>query len=240
MDRQTEVRIQNTEAGLTAETQRRREINVGAGLVPTRSMATAWVAPIIDNLRGAQPNLRHCPSLLIMICLASFLFIIACDKKTEGITNPTTTTNSSISFSSSGIGGNNTVYMAYNNVSNNILAIDVKAGSLSSGVYGAAFDVDFDSSKMIFDSYVAGSFLENGGNTVSYQVGLQSGNSGKLIVGISRQGNVSGVTGSGTIVTLKFKVTSAGSLAFSNSAIMDPSNQVISGISWSGGTVTVQ
>lgn len=123
--------------------------------------------------------------------------------------------------------------------SGDILAIDIKSNNISSNVYGAAFDVDFDSTKMTYNSYVAGSFLESGGNTVNYQVGLQSGNSGKLVIGISRQGVVSGVSGSGTLVTLKFRVTGNSSVAFSNYDLRDSSNQAILGISWYGGTVTV-
>lgn len=154
-----------------------------------------------------------------------------------GPTSPSTT----ISFSGS-TPGNNAVYMAKNNAlsSGNILAIDVNVNNVSNNVYGSAFDVDFDSTKMTYDSYAAGSFLESGGNTTSYQVGLQSGNSGKLIVGISRQGAVNGISGSGTLITLKFNVTGNSSVAFSNYELRDSSNQTISGITWYGGTMAVQ
>jgi hypothetical protein len=138
--------------------------------------------------------------------------------------------------------GSDAIHMSQNSSlsSGDILAIDIKANDISSNVYGAAFDVKFDSSKITYDSYVSGSFLESGGNTVNYQVGLQSGNSGKLVVGISRQGPVSGISGSGTLVTLKFKVTGISVVVFSNNVLKDSSNQTISGINWYGGMVAVQ
>ena len=124
--------------------------------------------------------------------------------------------------------------------SDSVLAIDIKASNVSD-VYGAAFDVDFDSTKMSYSGYSAGSFLEGGGNSVNYQATLQSGNSGKLIVVASRQGSVEGATGSGTLVTLKFNVPGGSSVSFSNNAIVDSSGITISTATWSGGgTVTVQ
>lgn len=185
----------------------------------------------VDNLRWAQPTLRY---MLIMSSILTLLMVTACGGGGGG--NGPTSPSTTISFSGTNP-GSNTVYMTKNSSlsSGNTLAIDVKVNNLSN-VYGAAFDMDFDSSKMTYSSYVKGDFL----GTVEPNVVLQSGGSNKLVVGVSKQGTATGATGSGTLVTLKFNVTSGGSLAFSNSAIMDPSNQVISGISWSGGTVTVQ
>lgn len=172
-----------------------------------------------------------------ILCILSTLIIIACDGG-GGPTSPSRT----ITFAGTSSPGIDAVYTAKNNAlsSGDILAIDVKMNNLSSNVYGAAFDVDFDSTKITFDSYVAGSFLESGGNTVNYHMGLQSGNNGKLVVGISRQGSVSGVSGSGTIVTLKFKVTGNSSVAFSNYELRDSNNLPISGINWYGGSITIQ
>lgn len=136
--------------------------------------------------------------------------------------------------------GDNTIYMAKNSSLSigDIIAIDVKSNNISSGVFGAAFDVDFDSSKITYDSYVAGNFLEQGGATVHYEAILQSDNSSKLVAGITRQTGTA--TGSGTLITLKFKVTSGSTVGFSRNELRDQSNLTILGTTWSGGTVTVQ
>lgn len=168
----------------------------------------------------------------------AMLFLPAC-----GPTSPSSTTDSSTTITFSGSSPtDNSVYMAKNDIlsSGDVIAIDVKANNITGQVYGAAFDVDFDSSRVTYDSKVEGSFLEQGGNSPTYLVSLQSGSTNKLVIGISRQGASSGVPGSGTIVTLKFRVTGNSSLAFSNKELRDSSAQPISGISWSAGSFTIQ
>lgn len=134
--------------------------------------------------------------------------------------------------------GGQAIYLSQNNAlsNDNTLAINVKANN-TSNVYGTVFDVDFDSTKMTYESYAAGNYLENGGATVTYML---TPSSGKLIVGISRLGTVGGVSGSGTIVTLKFKAVAAGvaSVDFSNNTVRDSGNQSIQGVTWNGGTAT--
>lgn len=152
-----------------------------------------------------------------------------------------TSSSKMITFKSSTL-GDKTVNMVQNsNISNgDTLAINVTVNNLSN-VYGIGFDIDFDSSKLSYDGYVSGNYLEKGGNTVNYIITTQSGNSGKLIAGISRLGSVGGISGSGMMVTLKFKVVSAGStsLTFSNNVVMDSSNQSIPGITWNSGLATI-
>lgn len=173
---------------------------------------------------------------LLILCMV--LIIFACGGGGGG--SAPTSPSAAISFLGT-TRGSDAIYMSQNSSLSNgdFLAIDIKANDISSNVYGAAFDVKFDSSKITYDSYVSGSFLESGGNMVNYQVGLQSGNS-KLVIGISRQGPVSGISGSGTLVTLKFKVTGSSVVVFSNNALKDSSNQTISGIIWYGGAVMVE
>lgn len=160
----------------------------------------------------------------LLIVIAAILFASACSNGGSGITGPSI--------------GANTVYVKRNASlsSGSTVAVDVKVNSVSN-VYGAAFDVDFDSSKMTYAGCTQGSFLEQSGGCVA---NLQPGNNGKLVVGISKQGSVSGVSGSGTVVTLKFTASGSSSVAFSNNALKDPNNQTISGTTWTGGSITVQ
>ena len=153
----------------------------------------------------------------------------------------TTSPSKMITFRSSTL-GDKTVNMVQNSSISNgdTLAIDVLVNNLSN-VYGAGFDVDFDPSKLIYAGYVAGSFLEKSGDTVNYIITTQTGNSGKLIAGISRLGSVGGVSGNGKIVTLKFKVVASGStsLSFSNNVLMDAANLSIPGLTWNSGLATI-
>lgn len=132
---------------------------------------------------------------------------------------------------------NETIYMSKNNAfsSGGMLAIDIKANNISN-TYGVAFDVDFDSSKITYDGYIVGSYLEAGGGTVNYFVSPQTG---KLVVGISRLTGV--VSGSGTIVTLKFKSIASGDtpVSFNNNIVRDANNQTIPAVTWNGGTATI-
>ena len=207
-------RAQRNDMTFTAETQRERQN----------------IPPHLNPLPQGARRKGLCKLILV---LGLALMTTACDKKPV---DPT-----AIILFSGSTPGNNSVYMSRNSSlsSGNTLSVDIKVNNVSN-VYGAAFDVDFDSSKMTYDSYSAGSLLESGGNAVSYQAGLQSGNSGKLIAGISRQAGASGVSGSGILITLKFKVTGNSAISFSNNSLKDSTNQSISGVTWSGGTVTVQ
>lgn len=211
------MKAQNTEERLTAETRRGEEC-------PSTSSGRTAFLPVMLSLS------KH----LLILC--SVLLISACGGGGGGGESSSTSPSSTITFSGSSSGYN--VYMAQNTSqsSGSVIAIDVKVDNVSD-IYGAAFDVDFDSSKMTYSSYSAGSFLESGGNSVTYQAALQSDTSGKLIVVASRQGAISGNSGSGT----EFDVTSGGSISFSNSSLVDSSGNTISSASWSsGGTVTVQ
>lgn len=183
--------------------------------------------------------MRH-KSIKAIIFLSSMILIQGCGgggEEKSSITSP-----SQLASFRGAPAGNKAVYMTQNSSLGNSgsLAIDVKVGSVSDA-YGAGFDVDFDSSKLSYDGYVAGGFLENGIDTVNYNVTTQPGNSGKLIVGISRLGSVGGVSGSGTIITLKFKVVTSGNspVTFSNYVLRDPNNQTIAGTTWNGGTATI-
>lgn len=225
------MKEQNIEEIFTAQTQRRRGINVGAALYG-RLGQPRRVAPTLGNLRWAQPTLRY---LLIMISTLTLPLMSACGGGGGGGSSPTVP--STIMTLSSATPGSNSVYMVKNSSlsSGSVLAIDIKVDSVSN-VFGAAFDIDFDSTKMTYSDYSAGSFLETGGHTVTY-IATQAVN--KLIVGVSRQSPSGGQSGSGTLVILKFNVTGDTSVSFSNNSLKDSSNNTISA-TWYGGNVTVQ
>lgn len=131
--------------------------------------------------------------------------------------------------------------MAKNNSlsSGDVIAIDVRLNNVSDYVYGTAFGVDFDSTKIDFVGYATGSLLEQGGKTAEY---MWAENSNEVILGITRLGGVGGVSGSGTLVTLKFKAVAAGNstISFGYGSLKDPALNTVTINSWDGGTVAVQ
>ena len=103
-----------------------------------RGTAEKWRAAFLPVTLSLSKHLRIIPT----ICMIFAISACGGGGGGGGPTSPTTT----ISFSGS-IPGNNAVYMAKNNAlsSGNILAIDVNVNNVSGNVYGALFDVDFDS-----------------------------------------------------------------------------------------------
>lgn len=147
--------------------------------------------------------------------------------------------------------GGGSIYLSYNGVQSqgNILAIDVRVNSLSTSTpaLGAAFDLDFDPSVITYDSYMAGNFFEAGdlpGNdNVIRLVAFQQGMPGKIIAGISRNNGDQGASGSGTLLTLKFRVSSAvgqvlqSGISLSLMNLIDLQGRPIEGLNWYGGQV---
>ena len=85
------------------------------------------------------------------------------------------------------------------------------------------------------------SHLAEGGVTTSFQVALENGVQGRLVVGHTRVGQVSGVSGSGTLHSLSFRGVAGGNtrLDFSGLRLADSTGAVIQSITQSGGSATV-
>jgi len=108
------------------------------------------------------------------------------------------------------------------------IAVQVVIGPTTSvDVYGIKFDVVFDPAVLAFDPpAIEGSFLNKDGNPAVLEAAIESGDPGRLVVAVTRQGAVGGVGASGapiTVVTLPFAAVAAGttSLAFENGAAVD-------------------
>ncbi len=118
--------------------------------------------------------------------------------------------------------GANTVAMAEGSKSGDAVTVAVNV-SQTSDVYAAAFEVTFDSAKVTYVNHSAGTVLEQGGHTPTYQVGSPS--AGRLVIGVSRNGNVPSVNVSSPapIVRLTFRVKERGSfrLSVENQALYD-------------------
>ncbi len=140
--------------------------------------------------------------------------------------------------------GANTVFVigtpgSGSNVS--LVTLSVYVNNISD-IYGASFDVSFDSTKAQFVNYSAGEVLEFGGQSVSYQVNAT--NPGRIVVGVARTSGGVGVTvpDARVLVRVTLKVTDVGSsqVQFSNPALLNSQNPPApkSGITFFGGTLS--
>ena len=109
-------------------------------------------------------------------------------------------------------------------------------------VYAASFDLVYDASNATYLGWDPGTLLEQGGQTVNYNVSEPS--AGRLVVSASRQGNVPGADAidTRTVIELTFRVDAVGNstITFQANTLLDSQQQPqqIPGISWFGGTLT--
>lgn len=111
----------------------------------------------------------------------------------------------------------------------------VEARQVSS-LYGVAFDLGYPASVLAFDGATAGGFLAEGGVQVSLQIAEETGN---LIVGVTRLGDVPGASGSGTLLTLRFRGVGSGTgaLSFSRAQAIGADGRPLGGTTFVGGSV---
>lgn len=141
--------------------------------------------------------------------------------------------------------GPNSISMQANGEAGKRFKIDIVATEITlDSVYAAAFDVDFRPVILEYQGFEQGDFFEQSGGSVVYQVATEEGNPGRVIVGISLTGDLEGVTGSGTLITLEFKALAEDltPMTYGEHQLLDgtpPSGNPITGISWYAGRVTV-
>ena len=115
-----------------------------------------------------------------------------------------------------------TVWLSEGNSSGSLVTVRVNVTDLEQ-IYAAGFDFEFDSSRVEFVNWSPGSLLESGNQTPIYQVQAQQG---KLVVGVSRTGDVEGVDASGTqtLILLTFRARQAGTSAavLDNATLLRP------------------
>jgi len=137
--------------------------------------------------------------------------------------------------------GADTVSLAQQQVSNDVITLRVNVTD-TSGVFGAAFELQYDPSMVSFQTSAPGTLLEQGGQTVTYNVATSS--PGRLVVAVQRQGtSASGANAQGTVslVRLTFRLLGTGTSGIdfmSSPALYDAqaTPQPLPGIDWYGGT----
>ncbi|MBI3812650.1 MAG: hypothetical protein HY283_10700 [Nitrospirae bacterium] len=171
-------------------------------------------------------------SLLLVLIFGMGLGLAGCGGGGGGSKTP----SASATFTpDSASPGANTIGLS-GNVSGGNLDLIVNANGVTDSIFGAAFDLTFDPAVLTYVSYTAGDFFEKSGN-VTYAVAARSD---RLIAGVS--GQTSGVTGTGTVVTLHFQAKAAGNSAtvFQNQALCSSSSVTSCdrqpSLTWFGGT----
>jgi hypothetical protein len=136
----------------------------------------------------------------------------------------------------------NVVAMKKGGASGNLVTIEITVTDVS-GLFGADFDVAYDTSRVQYVNWRGGSVLESGGQSVSYLV--EAAQPGRLVVGASRQGAAAGgvnVTGTQTMIEFTFRAIQAGSsgVKFESATLFNAQSppQRIPGITFAGGTLT--
>jgi hypothetical protein len=135
--------------------------------------------------------------------------------------------------------GSGSVAMAEGTKNADLVTVQVAVVGVN-GVYGAAFEVTYDSTKADYVGWSAGTLLEQGGNAPNYSVVLSQ--PGRVVVGASRTGSTGGVTASGqSMINLTFRVEVPGTfpLVIENPGLFDSQipPQTIPGITWFAGSL---
>lgn len=115
------------------------------------------------------------------------------------------------------------------------LVLEVRANNVQD-LYGVGFDLTYPNTLFRFEGATPG-FL-NDGQQVSFN--LVETSPGTLVVGYARLGAVSGATGSGALLTLRFTATAAGTgrFAFAQNTAFNSRGETLAA-TWTGGSATI-
>lgn len=177
---------------------------------------------------------------LLLACLAAALTLAACGGGGGGRGGPTEPPppQAGLTYTPASVSGPNTITLRRTGTGDNRLVLELFANQVS-GVYGVAFDLRYPTNVLVFDSVREESFLSAAGSATTLQIAEAP--AGNLVVGITRLGRVSGVGGSGVLLTLEFRVVGNGSgtLSFTSNEVFDSAGNPMPGLTWGAGSVTV-
>jgi hypothetical protein len=143
-----------------------------------------------------------------------------------------------ITFTPAGAAGTNSISLASGGGSDaNSLLLEVRVNSVED-LYGIAFDLRYPNTVLRYETATA-SYLNEGGNQTSLQ--LTEPTPGTLVIGYTRLGAVSGASGSGLLLTLRFAAIAAGNgnFTFADNAGYNSRGEPIPGLTWIAGAVQV-
>lgn len=105
--------------------------------------------------------------------------------------------------------------------------------------YGLSFTLVWNPLLFQYMSAAEGSFLSTGGTATTFLTSLENGQQGRLVVGISRLGQVAGATGSGLVCTVTFQAVGTGEtgLSYEQAFVLDSLGNALGISNWYGGTL---
>ncbi len=176
-------------------------------------------------------------SLFFILYLIGFLVLFGCS---GGGGSDNSTTEPPPAHSTTKV----LVSPASGNVSNGTtFTRTVEVQNIKNGFF-TAFDVTYDPAIIEFVDATEGVLLnQNGSAQTFFQAALENGGQGRVVVGLTRLGQIGEVSGSGTLLTLSFKAVGTGTatLVFSNpKGFKNINNQDLTIDAWENGTITVQ
>ncbi|HVF58201.1 MAG TPA: cohesin domain-containing protein [Thermoanaerobaculia bacterium] len=120
------------------------------------------------------------------------------------------------------------------------LALEVRATQVTN-LYGVSFDLQYPATVLRYDGATEGTLL-NANGTVQTSLQVVESPAGTLVVGFTRLGTAGGVSGSGTLLTLRFSARAAGTgpFTFVAPAGVDPSGQALAGLTFVAGSAEVR
>jgi hypothetical protein len=144
-----------------------------------------------------------------------------------------------IRFSAAGTAGNDSLSLQQNTSAGSAttLVLELRAREVTD-LYGIAFDLVFPSTVLAFEGFREGTLLDAGGTGTSLQVVTSGAN--RLVVGLTRLGAVSGASGSGLLLELRFtaRASGSGSVAFERQQAWNGAGGP-QGATWLAGSVSV-
>jgi hypothetical protein len=146
-----------------------------------------------------------------------------------------------IFFTAEGSPGDNTIFLEGIDTvdTTSRFVVEVRANAVED-LYGVSFDLQYPGELLTWrrGSFTEGTFLGEGG--VDTQILIDRRPAGNLVVGITRVGDVPGVSGSGLLFSLEFVnevVAGTGVLTFSDNEIVDSAGNIQGDSQWLAGSI---
>ena len=134
--------------------------------------------------------------------------------------------------------GSNTIAMLQGARTNDLVTVNVTATD-TGNLFGIAFDVLYDDTKVTYTGFAKGTLLEQGSGAPNYTV--DGSNLGRIVVGVARtNGTTTNASGTKTIIALTFRVKNTGTfpLNFVAASAFDGQNPPhVLILTWFGGAL---
>lgn len=144
-------------------------------------------------------------------------------------------------FTADGIPAANTIYLDGLDTEDteSTFVVEVRASDVED-LYGVSFDLQYPNDLLTWrrGKFEEGTFLSSGGAETEILIDRRP--AGNLVVGITRVGDVEGVSGSGLLLSLEFVnevVAGAGALTFSDNNVVDSVGAIQEGSLWLAGSI---